>query len=105
MDLTNFSLLYPDMETKQDYYAGKNKPDIDMYTLQELGMLEILDLKSSELSDYFTTSPKVMKYRNEVFADMMNCAALKETLGKLMPVLTDITELRRLEADNGNTDD
>ena len=47
MDLTNFSLLYPDAETKQDYYAGKNKPDIDMYTLQELGMLEILDLKSS----------------------------------------------------------
>ena len=56
MDLTNFSLLYPDAETKQDYYAGKNKPDIDMYTLQELGMLEILDLKSSELSDYFMYS-------------------------------------------------
>ncbi len=105
MDLTNFSLLYPDAEAKQDYYAGKNKPDIDMYTLQELGMLEILDLKSSALSEYFTTSPAVMQYRNEVFSDMMNCAALSATLGKLMPVLTDITELRRLEADSGSTDD
>lgn len=105
MDLTNFSLLYPDAETRQDYYAGKNRPDIDMYTLQELGMLEILDLKSSELSDFFTTSVPVMKYRNEVFSDMMNCPALSETLDELMPVLTDITELRRLEADNRNSDD
>ncbi len=105
MDLTNFSLIYPSAEAKQDFYAGKNKPDIDMYTLEELGMLEILDLKSSDLSDYFTTSPEVMKYRNEVFADMINCSALSETLGKLMPVLNDITELRRLEADSGGDDD
>ncbi|MBQ7829432.1 MAG: hypothetical protein IJ345_04105 [Clostridia bacterium] len=105
MDLTNFSLLYPDAESKKDYYTGKNRPDIDMYTLEELGLLEILDLKSSELSDYFTTSPEVMKYRNEVFSDMMNCPAIAETLGKLMPVLTDVTELRRLEADNNSSED
>ncbi len=105
MDLTNFSLLYPDAESKQDFYSGKNRPDIDMYTLEELGMLEILDLKSSELSDYFTISPEVMKYRNEVFSDMMNCPVLSETLNDLMPVLTDVTELRRLEADNGRDDD
>ena len=105
MDLTNFSLLYPDAESKKDYYTGKNRPDIDMYTLEELGMLEILDLKSSDLSDYFTTSVEVMKYRNEVFSDMMNCPAIAETLGKLMPVLTDITELRRLESDNNSSED
>ena len=105
MDLTNFSLLYPDAQTKQSYYSGKDKPDIDMYTLQELGMLEILDLKSSDLSEYFTTSEEVMKYRNEVFSDMMECASLSETLNELIPVLTDIAELRRLEADSGSNDD
>ena len=105
MDLTNFSLIYPDAESKQEFYTGKNRPDIDMYTLEELGMLEILDLKSSELSDYFTTSEEVMKYRNEVFSDMMSCPALSETLNELMPVLTDVTELRQLEADNGRDDD
>lgn len=105
MDLTNFSLIFPDSVSKQDYYSGKNKPDIDMYTLEELGMLEILDLKNSELSDYFTTSTDVMKYRNEVFSDMMSCPALADTLNELMPVLTDITELRMLEADSGNSDD
>ena len=105
MDLTNFSLMYPDAESRQDYYSGKNRPDIDMYTLEELGMLEILDLKSMELSDCFTTSQKVMEYRMEVFSDMMESPSLSETLNKLMPVLNDITELRRLEADNNASDD
>ena len=96
MDLTNFSLLYPDAESRQEHYSENNRPDIDMYTLEELGMLEILDLKSSDLSDFFTLSPAVMKYRNEVFSDMMNCPVLAETLNRLMPVLGDVTELRRL---------
>ena len=105
MDLTNFSLLYPDAASRQEHYSEKNRPDIDMYTLEELGMLEILDLKASELSNYFTFSPAVMKYRNEVFSDMMNCPNLAETLNRLMPVLNDVTELRRLEADSGRDDD
>ena len=104
MDLTNFSLLFPDKKSKNDHLAGVNCPDVDMYTLNELGMLEILDLKSSNLSDYLTTSPAVMEYRLEVFSDMMNCPELSETLSSLIPVLTDVTELRRLEADNQSED-
>ena len=80
MDLSSFSLLFPDEGTKNDHYSGIDCPDIDMYTLEQLGMLEILDLKSSELSDYFTTSEKVMEYRNEVFADMMASPELSATL-------------------------
>ena len=105
MNLTNFSLLYPTEQAKNDYYSGKGQADIDMYTLSELGMLEILDLKASELSDYFTTDPEVMKYRREVFSDMMNCPEISATFSKLMPVLTDITELRRLEADSASQSD
>ena len=71
MDFTNFSLLYPDAESKRELYSAELRPDIDAYTLEELGMLEILDLKNSELSDYFTASPRVMKYRQEVFSDML----------------------------------
>ena len=71
MYLTNFSLLFPDECAKKEHYSGTNTPDIDMYTLEELGMLEILDLKSSELSGYFTSSEAVMEYRNEVFSDML----------------------------------
>lgn len=104
MNLLNFSLLFPDEVTKKNHYSGIDCPDIDMYTLEQLGMLEMLDLKSSELSDYFTTSKDVIEYRNEVFADMLASPELSSTLNKLMPVLSDITELRRLEANNQNDD-
>lgn len=105
MNMTDFSLIYPSAELKNAHLAGKYTPDIDMYTLSELGMLEILNLKNSELSEYFTCDSEVMKYRNKTFADMMNNPSLAETLNRLFPILNDIAELRRLEADNGDTDD
>ncbi|MBE6557664.1 MAG: hypothetical protein E7661_01440 [Ruminococcaceae bacterium] len=104
MKLENFSLLYPDAEAQRAHLAGKNVPDIDMYTLQELGMLEIFDPKSAPLSEFFTTDPAVIAYRNETFSDMLNNPVLTDTLRRLVPVLQDITELRRLEQDNGGED-
>ncbi len=105
MDMTNFSLIYPSLEIKNLHLAGKLTPDIDMYTLQELGMLEIFDLKSSELSEYFTVSPEVMEYRSKTFRDMMENPSLMDTLNRLVPILTDISELRRLEADSRDGED
>ena len=57
MDLTNFSLIYPDEKTLKAHYAGRDRADIAMFELEELGMLDILELRSSELSDFFTTDP------------------------------------------------
>ncbi|MBE6584182.1 MAG: hypothetical protein E7649_04250 [Ruminococcaceae bacterium] len=105
MELTNFSLLFPDEKTRARFYDGTERAEIDMYTLSELGMLEMLDLKSSDLSEYFTTSKSVMEYRTEVFSDMMRCEALSEMLNKLLAVLNDISELRQLEADASESDD
>ncbi len=105
MDLTNFSLLFPDEISKQEHYSGKDRPSIDMYTLEQLGMLEMLHLKSSDLADYFTLSPAVMQYRNEIFSDMMRCGELRDTFNKLVPVLNDITELRELVAESYEDDD
>ena len=105
MEFTNFSLLFPDNKTYAAFHSGNEKADIDMYTLNELGMLDMLDLSSSELSEFFTTSKEVMEYRTEVFADMMKHKPLTETLGKLLSVLNDITELRQLEADGSEADD
>lgn len=104
MKLENFSLLYPDGQTQRDHIAGKNVPDIDMYTLQELGMLEIFSPKSAELSEFFTTDPEVITYRNQTFSDMLNNPVLADTLRRLVPVLQDITELRRLEQDAAGED-
>ena len=43
-----------------------------MFVLEELGMLEIFNLKNTELSNYFTNDPDVMRYRMEAFDDMLN---------------------------------
>lgn len=104
MKLENFSLLYPDGRTQQEHLAGVNVPDIDMYTLQELGMLEFFNPKSAPAAEHFTTDPAVIAYRNQTFADMLNNPTLTDTLHRLVPVLQDITELRRLENDNGEDD-
>ena len=103
MDFTNFSLLYPDAETQRAHAAGENTPDIDMFVLDELGILEIFDLKNTELSDYFTSDPAVMKYRMEAFEDMLANPIISKTLSRLIPILSDILELRRLDADSGDT--
>ena len=104
MKLENFSLLYPDAESYRAHLSGVDVPDIDMYTLQELGMLEIFDLKSAPTAEYFTNDPAVIAYRNETFADLLENPVLADTLRRLVPVLQDITELRRLESDSGEGD-
>ena len=105
MDFNEFSLIYPTPETRKRHDDGTEVPDIDLFTLQELGLLEIFDLKNGDLSEFFTTNPEVMRYRMATFDDMLNCPELTEMLNRLVPILNDIMELRRLEADSGDTDD
>lgn len=99
--LENFSLIYPDGESLNRHLSGAALPDIDMYTLQELGFLEMFDLKSRELCEFFTCDSAVITYRNDTFADMLNNPSLSDTLRNIVPILNDIAELRRLESENG----
>ena len=103
-DLSNFSLIYPSEKAQADHYSGKLKPAIDMFVLDELGLTEIFRLKNSDLNEYFTVDPEVIKHRMDVFGDMLEFPEIAVTLNKLIPILSDIMELRRLEADNGNTE-
>ncbi len=103
-ELTKFSLIYPSEETKNAHYTGNSKPNIDMFVLDELGLLEVFNLKNSNLDEYFTSDPEVIKHRMDVFEDMLEHPEISATLNKLIPILTDIMELRRLEADTGDTE-
>ncbi len=105
MDFNEFSLIYPGVEARRRHDSGKTVPDIDLFTLQELGLLEVFALKSGDLSEFFTTEAEVMQYRMATFHDMLCCEELTEMLNKLVPILNDIMELRRLEADSGDTND
>lgn len=101
--LSDFSILYPNGESMRAHLELGQKPRIDMFALDEIGITEILELKNSDLSDYLTYDPEVIRYRAQTFADMLANPSLAKTLNKLIPILWDILELRRLEADAGDT--
>lgn len=102
LDFSKFSLIYPNEESQTAHYEGTDKPFIDMFVLEELGLLEVFNLKNSDLDEYFTCDPKVIEHRMAVFSDMLEFPQISATLNRLLPILTDIMELRKLEADLGN---
>ena len=105
IELADFSLLFPDAEAKNRHMNGEGVPNIDDFTLEELGLAEVLPLRGAALSEFITADPRVIRYREAVFADLLAHEEITQTLGKLTPVLFDIMELRRLENDSGDTAD
>lgn len=102
---TDFSLLFPNKESKARASAAGTATHIDDFTLEELGLTEILPLQNASLCEFITTDPEVIRYREAIFADMIANAEITTTLNKLTPVLDDIMELRRLDNDSGDTVD
>ena len=101
----HFSLLYPDAATMAAHRSGQDAPAIDDFTLEELGLPEVFPLKNSDLSGFVTMDPAVIRYRQEIFADMLKNEQIGQTLSKLVPILFDIMELRRLQNESGDTAD
>ena len=105
MDFNEFSLIYPTEALKKVRDGSVTPPDIDLFTLQELGLLEVFNLKNGDLSEFITMDAETIRYRMATFDDMLESPELTELLNKLVPILNDIMELRRLESDSGDTDD
>lgn len=100
-----FSLLYPDTAKKEARLSGRDTPKIDAFTLEELGLAEVFPLKNGSLDEFVTADPAVIRYREAVFGDLLAHEEIGATFAKLMPVLFDVAELRRLEADSGDAAD
>ena len=103
-DFNNFSLLYPDAKTRAAHFSGEDAPLIDDFTMEEIGLAEVFILKNSRLSEFVTANEDVIRYRQEVFADLLANEEIGKTLGRLLPILFDVMELRRLESDSGDGD-
>ncbi len=99
----NFSLIFPNEEKQKESYNEKLRPNITHRTCDELGLLYMYDMKSSDISDFFTSDKEVMAYRLEAFRDMLCNPTLKDVLMSVVPVLNDITELRRLDSEASET--
>ncbi len=99
------SLLYPDEQSRLSHTEGREIPDISEAVCYELGLEEIFDLKNGNLTDFFTSDPEVIKYRQEALKDAAEIPEIRTTLSKLHPILDDIGELRRLDLSNTSTGD
>lgn len=97
MEQAYLSLLYPDRESEARERASSVRISQDV--VDELGLSSLLPMKNYSLSSFFTADPAVIAYRQEVFADMARLPEVATTLREVLPLLFDITELRRLEAD------
>ena len=94
------SLLYP-TETSEIFHRNRaNLPAVTEEVCDELGLNEIFALKTSSLTEYFTTDEEVISYRQAVIRDLLSVPELLETLSSIHPILDDIRELRRLDNDN-----
>lgn len=99
------SLLYPDEASSLFHKDRSNLPNVSDDVCFELGLEEIFDLKCGSLSELFTSSPEVIKYRQEVFADVLAIPEIGAALAKLHPILDDINELRRLDRESNSSAD
>jgi hypothetical protein len=105
MEQKYVSLLYPTEESGRYHSYRENLPNISKDVCDELGLSEIFNLKNSSLTDFFTSDPEVIKYRQATVADMIDIPEIREALSKVHPVLDDIQELRILDSDNTTSGD
>nr|MBQ5811547.1 hypothetical protein [Clostridia bacterium] len=105
MEQFEFSLLYPTREQKAAHEAGEMRPTVSEETAESLGLSSLISLKNSSLTSYFTTDTEVIKYRSEIFADMLRVSEISDTFVKVLPILSDIAELRRMSSASERTTD
>ena len=91
---STFSLLYPN----GDESAGK-KVNISEDVICELGLDFLIDLKNSNLSDYFTTDKSTIEYRTATLCDMLANPSIVDTLKSVLTLLNDIIELRKIKSE------
>ncbi len=99
MEKKFISLLYPDEAAYCEAQDKNNLPDISDTVCDELGLTELFDMKSAPLSDFFTSSERVIEYRHDMMRDILAVPEVLATLAEVHPILDDIMELRRLDND------
>lgn len=91
---TSFSLLYP----HGDETYGK-QVNISSDVIEQLGLDFLIDLKNTNLSDYFTTDTETINYRLDIISDMIENPTIAETLKSVLTLLNDIVELRAIKSE------
>ncbi|MGM9653608.1 MAG: hypothetical protein ACI3XP_08255 [Eubacteriales bacterium] len=103
VEYTDISLLYPDAESLRRQSVAGGGARLTEATAEQLELYYLIDLKSSDIGSFFTCDPETIRYRQETFADMAEHPELARTLLKMLPLLGDITELRRMGGENAGS--
>ena len=103
MDQPFISLLWPDAAAKERHTDPRNRPDVRDSVCREIGLTGLLGLRDGSPVGFFTYEPEVIRYREATFEDLLSIPELGKTLSDVVPLLSDITELRRLDRDLGSS--
>ena len=104
MQNLEISLIYPDLDALTKGVDGVDRANIPTEVLDELQLTSIIDLRSGRLCDFFTKDIRVIEYRQKVFEDMIENPELCDLFERVSPILSDISELRRLSTDTEPTE-
>ena len=99
-EFNDISLLYPDVASSVRSSSVADCAHLSPSTVEQLEFPILIDLHSSDIGSFFSSDENVLSYRQEMFRDMVNNPSLPDVLMKMIPVLEDITELRRLGSDS-----
>ncbi|MBR3998951.1 MAG: hypothetical protein IKI93_11485 [Clostridia bacterium] len=100
LDTSDISLLYPDQDSLRRHMLGEENARLSGITAEQLELYFLMDLKSCDFGSFYTCDPEVILYRQETFADMTANPELAPILLKMIPLLSDITELRKMSSDS-----
>ena len=100
LDTSDISLLYPDADSLRRHMVGEETGHLSQNTAEQLELYFMMDLKSCDFGSFYTCDPEVILYRQNTFEDMTNHPELARILLKMIPLLNDITELRRMGSDS-----
>ena len=100
IDTSDISLLYPDADSLRRHSRGEELARLSMQTAEQLELYYLMDLKTCDFGSFYTADPEVILYRQSTFADMLANPELSHILTKMIPLLNDITELRRMGAES-----
>ena len=98
-DFSEISLLFPNADTIPC------SDGIAEYDAGRLELYELIDLRASDIGDFFTTDINTILYRQATFKDITEIPELCRVLNRMLPFLTDITELRSLSEDSDSAGD
>lgn len=95
----DISLLYPDQESAKEQYLSDASADYRRAAVNQLELDLIFDMPADAVAHFFTTDPEVIRYRQETFTDLIEAPELCDMFRRMIPMLQDIAELRRMGGD------